>query len=69
MIEYLNWMGDHPFLGVFLILFVCGVIRLPFSLAKRAIRSRDIRACGWPPPHCDADGDFRSEDEAEEAVA
>lgn len=27
------------------------------------MRHLSIRAHGWPPPHCDADGEFRQEEE------
>lgn len=63
MIEFLNWAGDHPFLAVFFTLFVCGVIRLPFSLGHRALRSRNIKHAGWPPPHLDADGGWKDDDD------
>ena len=37
------------------------IIALPFQLVVRCwnrwLRSRNIREHGWPPPHCDADGD------------
>ena len=28
-----------------------------FRLGNRVLRSVNIRKHGWPPPHCDADGD------------
>lgn len=36
-------------------------VRLP----NRFWRHRNIRAHGWPPPHCDADGDFRPDEGGE----
>lgn len=36
---------------------VCHVVL--FCLPNRMLRSRNIRKSGWPPEHCDADGDFR----------
>jgi hypothetical protein len=30
---------------------------LLFRLPNRIIRAGNIRAQGWPPPHCDGDGD------------
>ena len=42
------------------------LLYLPFNFAFRCwnrwLRSRNIKEQGWPPPHCDADGDFFSED-------
>lgn len=34
----------------------------PFRIWRRLIRSRDIRECGWPPHHLDADGDFKTDE-------
>lgn len=31
-------------------------------LVSRITRHRNILARGWPPPHCDADGDLRDEE-------
>ena len=41
--------GTQIIFGVF--------IRLP----NRMIRHMNIRKHGWPPPHCDADGDFKED--------
>jgi hypothetical protein len=30
---------------------------------NRPLRHMNIRKHGWPPVHCDGDGDFREEDE------
>lgn len=29
------------------------------AIINRTLRHRNIRKYGYPPPHCDADGDFR----------
>ena len=34
--------------------------RLIFVLMNRIYRHRNIRKHGWPPSHCDGDGDFPS---------
>lgn len=34
-----------------------------FKIWNRYLRSRNIRAHGYPPAHCDADGDFKPEKE------
>jgi hypothetical protein len=33
---------------------------------RNFMRHLNIRKHGWPPPHCDADGDLRVVEEAEE---
>jgi len=39
---------------------VVSIVRyIGFKLPNRAFRSMNIRKHGWPPEHCDADGDFR----------
>lgn len=68
-----SWAHSHPWLFTFLawsalwlgwgLPFVVNVIGnvmiYPFRLWRRAIRSRDIQAQGWPPhPLMDADGDI-----------
>ena len=44
------------------LLLVYNLTLMPFRLVNRAIRSRNIRERGWPPPHLDADGDFKKDD-------
>ncbi len=36
-------------------------MNLPFRFWNRFLRSRNIDARGWPPPHLDADGDWKPE--------
>lgn len=68
MTPILQWMGDH--LGQTFVLacialpFACvaanvitAPIRFAFKAYNRHLRSVNIRNAGWPPPHCDADGD------------
>jgi aspartokinase-like uncharacterized kinase len=55
-------MAQSPWLTFFLALSVSKTIRAVFFiLPHRLLRSIDIRKHGWPPPHCDADGDFKEE--------
>jgi len=54
-----NFMGSHPVLTFFLALIISEVfIRVFFNLPNRFFRFLNIRKNGWPPEHCDADGDF-----------
>jgi hypothetical protein len=53
---------EHPWMFFFLALAVIVsateiLHAVLFSLPNRLIRSRNIQAKGWPPAHCDADGD------------
>ncbi len=36
---------------------------MPLYAWKYLTRHLNIRKRGWPPPHCDADGDFKQEEE------
>lgn len=38
-------------------IYKCG--NLAFKTVNRWMRSRNIKAMGWPPSHLDADGDFK----------
>ena len=59
LIEILTFMGKHYVLGFFMIaslyyLIHAAVVVLP----NRIMRHANIRKHGYPPAHCDADGDF-----------
>lgn len=47
--------GFWSFVGTCIILGM--LIDLPLKLWRSWLRSRNIKHHGWPPPHCDADGD------------
>ena len=57
-----EFMSESPFTTIILayifghILIVC---------INRPLRHMNIRKHGWPPEHCDADGDFKPEEEYE----
>ena len=53
MIEFAN---SSPWLTFFIVYFV---LAFPAGALKRYLRHLDIRDHGWPPAHCDADGDFK----------
>jgi hypothetical protein len=54
MSELLKFMGDHPWLTFFLALLLAEFI-------NRIFRHWNIRKHGYPPAHCDADGDLKEE--------
>jgi len=63
MNELYKFMSDSPFLTFFLIVVIGEVIvRVVVNLPNRILRHWNIRKYGYPPAHCDADGDFKSSD-------
>jgi hypothetical protein len=67
MTEFYQFAGAHPWLTAWLAFLICGSITAPFRFGLRYInrylRSKNIRAMGWPPQHLDADGDFKDDDD------
>lgn len=61
-----QFMGEHPYLTFFLACiacrFLCAILLAPFRAHRRWLRHLDLQKNGWPPPHCDADGDFKEEE-------
>jgi hypothetical protein len=47
-------------------LTIAGCFDLTISGYKRTLRHRVMMKHGYPPPHCDADGDFKEESEKKE---
>ena len=44
---------------------VYGLVMLPLRIVKTRARVRMVLGKGWPPPHLDADGDWKPEREKE----
>lgn len=61
-----EFMDRNPWLTFFIVMFVgqyfC-VVTCRF--VNRIVRHLNIRSQGWPPAHCDADGDFKNQGESE----
>lgn len=51
-----DFMAASPFVAAFIAFLICGTV---FRMWIRFMRHLNIRAQGWPPAHCDADGDFK----------
>jgi hypothetical protein len=49
--------GFWPFVGCMILLSV--PLNFVFILVNRFLRHWNIRKHGYPPAHCDADGDFK----------
>jgi hypothetical protein len=68
MMEYLNFFSgsyDRAAIGLFLFvalcLVFCHVVSQPRRIIEAVQRGRNIRAHGWPPEHCNANGFLRTE--------
>ena len=59
MNDFLIFAGNHPILAViFAIIVAAAIVRISIVLPNRILRHWNIRKHGYPPEHCDADGDF-----------
>ena len=63
MTDLFTFLSSNGCVGVTSVVVAGLVAVAAFKLANRALRHLNIRAHGWPPPHCDADGDFRPDEE------
>ena len=65
-----EFADSHPIIMLLMAVVCACAAASPFFFAfcayNQNLRSRNIIARGWPPPHLDADGDFKEEEEAEE---
>ncbi len=58
-----QFASAHPILA-FLLAYLAGApIRYAWRAYNRHCRTLNITAKGWPPPHLDADGDFKPKGE------
>jgi D-alanyl-lipoteichoic acid acyltransferase DltB (MBOAT superfamily) len=62
MLELLKFMFQSFWHFVGCALLLSGGANLIFLMWNRFWRHWSIRKNGYPPPHCDADGDFKSAD-------
>ena len=60
-----EFISGNPWTAFFLALIAAGTLSTTLAmLINRPLRHMNIRKHGWPPSHCDADGDFkRGEDD------
>lgn len=56
---FIDFMCQHPFITLFMAWSLFYSVRTMWKLFWRRL---NIRKHGWPPAHCDADGDFKSDD-------
>jgi len=58
-----EFISGSPWISFFLAVVICCVLEsVLFRLPNRIIPGMSIRKNGWPPAHCDADGDFKKDD-------
>jgi hypothetical protein len=58
--DIFQFMSDSPWLSFFLALIIGQLIgNIVVNLPNRIFRHWNIRKHGYPPAHCDADGDFK----------
>ena len=63
MKDILTFIGNHPWISFFLsVIALESFVRVSIVLPNRLMRHWNIRKHGYPPPHCDADGDFRKDE-------
>lgn len=55
MNDFYKFAGDNPWLTFFLLWLV---FNFALRFWNRTLRHWNIRKHGYPPAHCDADGDF-----------
>lgn len=63
LLEFI-FSGFWVFLGSLIIIGICA--NLIANIWNRFWRHWNIRKHGYPPPHCDADGDFKKEKDEED---
>ena len=56
-------ISESPWVSFFLGLIILSIIGSLVNLVNRIMRHWNIHKHGYPPPHCDADGDFKKIDE------
>lgn len=59
MKELFKFIGENPWISFFL---ACLLVKFLAFCINRPLRQLNIWKHGYPPPHCDADGDFRDDD-------
>jgi len=63
--DVLEWCGRHP---IITILALWSIVELILKGLSRTYRMIMVSARGWPPPHLDADGDWKPEPKAEDGT-
>jgi hypothetical protein len=59
-VTLLNFADEHYVVAFLMLWVICSSV---LNLCNRIMRHWNIHKHGYPPPHCDADGDFPEESE------
>jgi len=60
--EIIKLIFSNFWIWIGFVLILSGVGTFIFRVYNRALRHRNIMKHGYPPEHCDADGDFPEEE-------
>jgi len=58
MVEFLKYVFGGFWMWLGFVIVVGMILNFIFRLYNRALRHRSLMKHGYPPEHCDADGDF-----------
>ncbi len=61
--EYLEFVFSSFWVFIGSLILISVILQFPFNMWNRFLRNLNIKRQGWPPPHLDADGDFRKKKE------
>lgn len=63
MMEFIKFMFSDFFIFLGMLIILSGIGSGVLFMWNRMWRHWNIRKHGYPPPHCDADGDFKKEED------
>ena len=58
MVEFLKFVFSNFWMWLGFVIVVGQLLNFIFRMYNRSLRHRNIMKYGYPPEHCDADGDF-----------
>ena len=58
MVEFLKFVFSNFWMWLGFVIIVGMVLNFIFKVYNRGLRHRNIMKHGYPPEHCDADGDY-----------
>ncbi len=59
-----HFMSNSPVLTFFLALIFFAVVQVVFDVfITKPLRHMNIKKHGWPPSHCDSDGQFKKDED------
>jgi len=63
MMEFIKFMFSDFFIFLGMLIILSSIGSGVLFMWNRMYRHWNIRKHGYPPPHCDADGDFKKEED------